>query len=495
MTDCLMETQDKRLLLKDGLKSAMTTYRIKFKVADKMEMLCKSVVTRMPSISLSQDVQVIEDEDDGGEGGEGSGGLSGEGEEAGTFSNIAAKADSVDVSGGREDESTGVDGGRAGSSSISKTCRASAREGDGREDIQEEEEGGEGQKGGQNPLSVDKNVSWDNLGGNSQHAQGAERQDLDEGGDLSSQGEGSMPPFQAADELREAMAVLKKSDHLGDWDGGQGEGEGEDVREGQAGHRPEASESQEERSSNKRKITSPGETQKRRRSEAGVEKGVSAAVEDENVLTPSVAHARDSGGASAAQQAQGPHDAVLGASPAAAAAAYPAVLRFQQSSGTPVLDLPESIPLDPGTEYVVGRADEEGRSLIPLHSASQEGMVSRKHAFISFSTQEGAWHVVDNNSTNGMILNGQRVSQALLKDGMCVCACMRMCVLVGQSYHSSTELEERRRCDHLRRRQIHRAQRHSFQQSYKEHLQFHLSAGVTPDTLRRPCPKERKRMF
>jgi hypothetical protein len=188
-------------------------------------------------------------------------------------------------------------------------------------------------------------------------------------------------------------------------------------------------------------------------------------------------------------------EAVLGASPAAAAAAYPAVLRFQQSSGTPVLDLPESIPLDPGTEYVVGRADEEGRSLIPLHSASQEGMVSRKHAFISFSTQEGAWHVVDNNSTNGMILNGQRVSQALLKDGMCVCACMRMCVLVGQSYHSSTEIEERRRCDHLRRRQIHRAQRHSFQQSYKEHLQFHLSAGVTPDTLRRSYSKERTRMF
>ena len=27
-----------------------------------MEMLCKSVVTRMPSISLSQDVQVIDDE-------------------------------------------------------------------------------------------------------------------------------------------------------------------------------------------------------------------------------------------------------------------------------------------------------------------------------------------------------------------------------------------------------------------------------------------------
>jgi hypothetical protein len=352
MTDCLTETQDKRLLLKDGLKSAMTTCGIKFKVADKMEMLCKSVVTRMPSISLSQDVQVIEDGDDGREGGEASGGLIVEGEEAGTFSNIAAKADSVDVSGGREDQSIGVDGGRAGSSSMSKACRASAREGDGREDIQEEEEGREGQKGGQNPLSVDNNVSWDKFGGNSQHAQGAERQ-------------------------------------------------------------------------------------------AGVEKGVSAAVEDENVLTPSVAHARDSGGASAAQQAQGPHDAVFGASPAAAAAAYPAVLRFQQSSGTPVLDLPESIPLDPGTEYVVGRADEEGRSPIPLHSASQEGMVSRKHAFISFSSQEGAWHVVDNNSTNGMLLNGQRVSQAQLNDGMCVCACMRMCVLVGQSYHLSTEIEER----------------------------------------------------
>jgi len=35
---------------------------------------------------------------------------------------------------------------------------------------------------------------------------------IDEGGDLSSQGEGAMPPSQAADELREAMAVLKKSD-------------------------------------------------------------------------------------------------------------------------------------------------------------------------------------------------------------------------------------------------------------------------------------------
>jgi hypothetical protein len=482
MTDCLTETQDKRqrLLLKDGLKLAMTKYGIKFKVADNMEMLLKSVVTCMPNISLSQDVQVIEDEDDGGEGGDGSGGLSGEGEEAGTFSNIAAKADSVDVSEGREDESTGVDGGRAGSSSMSKACRASAelgREGDGTEDIQEEEEGREGQKGGPNPLSVDNNVSWDNFGGNSQHAQGAERQkDLDEGGGLSSQGEGSMPPSQAADELREAMAVLKKSDHLGEWDGVQGEGEGEDGREGQASHRPEASESLEEvleeRSSNKRKITSPGETQKRRRSEAGVEKGVSAAVECENVLTPSVAHTRDCGGASAAQQAQGPQDAVLGTSPAAAAAAYPAVLRFQQSSGTPVLDLPSTIPLDPGTEYVVGRVDEEGRSLIPLHSASQEGMVSRKHASISFSSQEGAWHVVDNNSTNGMLLNGQRVSQALLKDGMCVCACMRMCVLVGQSYHSSTEIEERRRCDHLRRRQIHRAQRHSFQQAIKSIYNF-----------------------
>jgi hypothetical protein len=96
------------------------------------------------------------------------------------------------------------------------------REGDGREDIQEEEEGREGQKGGQNPLSVDNNVSWDNFEGNSQHAQGAERQkDLDEGGDLSSQGEGAMPPSQAADELREAMADLKKFDHLREWDGGQ----------------------------------------------------------------------------------------------------------------------------------------------------------------------------------------------------------------------------------------------------------------------------------
>jgi hypothetical protein len=64
---------------------------------------------------------------------------------------------------------------------MSKTCRASAelgREGDGREDIQEEEEGGEGQKGGQNPLSVDKNVSWDNFEGSSQPAQGAERKKI-----------------------------------------------------------------------------------------------------------------------------------------------------------------------------------------------------------------------------------------------------------------------------------------------------------------------------
>ena len=183
MTDCLTETQDKRqrLLLKDGLKLAMTKYGIKFKVADNMEMLLKCVVTCMPNITLSQDVQVSEDEDDGGKGGDGSGGLSGEGEEVGTFSNIAAKADSVDISEGREDESTGVDGGRAGSSSIAKACRARAelgREGDGTEDIQEEEEGREGQKGGPNPLSVDNNVSWDNFEGSSQHAQGAERKKI-----------------------------------------------------------------------------------------------------------------------------------------------------------------------------------------------------------------------------------------------------------------------------------------------------------------------------
>ena len=129
MTDCLTETQDKRqrLLLKDGLKLAMTKYGIKFKVADNMEMLLKCVVTCMPNITLSQDVQVSEDEDDGGKGGDGSGGLSGEGEEVGTFSNIAAKADSVDISEGREVESAGVDGGRAGSSSMSKACRASAK--------------------------------------------------------------------------------------------------------------------------------------------------------------------------------------------------------------------------------------------------------------------------------------------------------------------------------------------------------------------------------
>jgi hypothetical protein len=353
MTDCLTETQDKRqrLLLKDGLKMAMTEFRIKFKVADNMEMLLKSVVKCMPNIALSQDVRVIEDEDDGREGGKRSGGLSGDGEEAGTFSNIASKADSADVSEGRDDESTGVDGVGAGSSSISKACPASAelgREGDGTDGIQEEDKGREGQKGGRNPLSGGNNVSWGNFGGNSQHAQGAERQnDLAEGRRLSSQGEESMPPSQGADdELREAIAVLNKSEHLGEWDGGvkgEGEGEGDDGRERQVGHRPEASESQEEeRSMNKRRITSPGETQKRRRSEAGVEKGVSAAVEDENVLTPCVAHARDGGGASVAQQAQGPHDAVLGASPAAAAAAYPAVLRFQQSSGTPALDLPRS---------------------------------------------------------------------------------------------------------------------------------------------------------
>ena len=432
MTDCLTETQDKRLLLKDDLKSAMTKYGIKFKGADKTEMLLKSVVTYMPNISPSQDVQVTENEDDGLEGGEESGGLSGEGQKAGTFSDIASKEDSADVNGGREDESTGVDGG----ASFSEECCARAelgREGDGTEGILEEGEGREGQKEGRNPLSVANHASCGTFGGNSQHVQGAERQkDLDEGGGVSSQGEESMPPSQAGDELQKAMVVLNQSEHLIEWDGVQGEGEGKDGREGHSGHRPEASESQEgifeERSSNKRKVTSPGETQKRRRSEAGVEKGVSTAVEDENVLTPRIVHARDGGGASAAQQAQGPHNAVLRALPAAAASAYPAVLQFQQSSGTPVLDLPESIPLDPGTEYVVGRVNEEGRSLIHLDSTSQGSMVSRKHAFISFSSQEGAWRVVDNNSMNGLLLNGQRVSQALLKDGMCARVHAYVCI-------------------------------------------------------------------
>jgi hypothetical protein len=51
----------------------------------------------------------------------------------------------------------------------------------------------------------------------------------------------------------------------------------------------------------------------------------------------------------------------------------------------------------------VGRANEEGRSLILLDSTSQGSMVSRMHAFISFSSQEGAWRVVDNNSMNGLL--------------------------------------------------------------------------------------------
>jgi len=99
-------------------------------------------------------------------------------------------------------------------------------------------------------------------------------------------------------------------------------------------------------------------------------------------------------------------------------------------------DLPQRIPLDGATDYTVGRELETGSrsTLIQLSSAAHSNVISRRHATLCFSTKDDAWQVVDQKSTNGLLVNGRRVLQALLQHGnsscasCVVCAWARVCV-------------------------------------------------------------------
>jgi len=86
--------------------------------------------------------------------------------------------------------------------------------------------------------------------------------------------------------------------------------------------------------------------------------------------------------------------------------------------GAPVPDLPMRIALDEGTEYTVGREMVEGSmtSFIHLDSPAQPNMISRQHALISWNAD--SWFVQDLGSTNGLLLNGRKVSSAALRDGV-----------------------------------------------------------------------------
>ena len=59
--------QEKRLLAKDDVKSAMTKCGIKVRAADNIQMLLQRIVTELPSIKV--DAQAIEDKDQGDEAG------------------------------------------------------------------------------------------------------------------------------------------------------------------------------------------------------------------------------------------------------------------------------------------------------------------------------------------------------------------------------------------------------------------------------------------
>ena len=55
--------QEKRLLAKDDVKSAMTKCGIKFRAADNIQMLLQRIEAELPNIKL--DAQASEDEDQG----------------------------------------------------------------------------------------------------------------------------------------------------------------------------------------------------------------------------------------------------------------------------------------------------------------------------------------------------------------------------------------------------------------------------------------------
>jgi len=103
-----------------------------------------------------------------------------------------------------------------------------------------------------------------------------------------------------------------------------------------------------------------------------------------------------------------------------------AQLRFEFGEQEPVPDMPTAFQLDQSEKYVCGREAEQGNpaSLLFICSEKQPLMISRQHAFLSYDLQRSAWCIVDNKSTNGLLINGRRVERAVLKQGeFCGVAC------------------------------------------------------------------------
>jgi len=149
-------------------------------------------------------------------------------------------------------------------------------------------------------------------------------------------------------------------------------------------------------------------------------------IEDDDDQVENMA-ARRGGGARAAQEKR------------AIEAHAASKLRFCPTPTCPQVppDLLPSIWLLPGRTYLAGREPSEGCELFCLQSSAQPQMVSRAHARMS-CTAGGEWRVVDLGSTNGVLLNGRRVAEAMLAEGACaacsrVCTCVRSCVRLGVS--------------------------------------------------------------
>lgn len=78
---------------------------------------------------------------------------------------------------------------------------------------------------------------------------------------------------------------------------------------------------------------------------------------------------------------------------------------------------PQLVITDKSGRRVV-QVDKEKMTLGAVESSDiliSEEYVSRRHCSIQVDADQ--WFVVDNDSTNGVYLNGQKVSNALLKDG------------------------------------------------------------------------------
>ena len=130
---------------------------------------------------------------------------------------------------------------------------------------------------------------------------------------------------------------------------------------------------------------------------------------DQNILEHNIsnAHLQEGSGAPRGADAQGMAEEE-------AAGAGTAVLRFAGEVQQP--GVPAEFLLDPAKrpEVVVGRGELPKGSL-ELDSPAQQNMISRKQAKLEY--EDGHWRLRDSKSTNGVLLNGVRVSDAVLKDG------------------------------------------------------------------------------